>query len=70
MEEEEEGKMLSFVKSVTVRFHPFNAHNGTARQFLAQCGSPSWGKRFSEVQIKWEVEEKDMEPIVEIVYGV
>ncbi len=37
--------MLTFIKGVTVRFHPFNPHNGTARQFLAQCNSPAYFKK-------------------------
>ena len=60
---------LSFVRSVTVRFHPFNAHNGSARQFLAQVCSPAYEKKFSSCETKWEVDyETNIDPSIEFVF--
>lgn len=62
--------MLTFVRSVCVRFHPFNASNGTARQFLAQCTSPAYFKKFPGVEVKCVVDyDSNIDPSIEIVYG-
>ncbi len=60
---------LAHVKSVVVRFHPFHARNGTARQFLAQIKSPAYEKRFLDCESRCEVVYDAMiDPEVHVVF--
>merc|ERR1712000_472321 len=59
---------LNFVRSVVVRFHPFNPHNGTARQFLAQITSPAAARQFSCETSCEVVYDRDMDPEIEFVF--
>lgn len=60
---------LNYVRSVVVRFHPFNAFNGTARQFLAQANSPAYVRKYPSVEVKHEINyESNIEPEVEVVF--